>query len=173
MSAHYRSPLTFTPEQVEQARTGLMRLYNALKDITAQEPDVDATLHDYYHRFETALADDFNTPEAFAVLYDLARAINRLKEDPEQVSCAADYAYHLKAMGGVIGLLQQKPEIFIKGDESDLDIGAIEVLITKRNQARADKDWALSDQIRDELLEMDIVCEDQSDNARGWRRKGH
>ena len=125
MSAHYRSPLTFTPEQVEQARTGLMRLYNALKDITAQEPDVDATLHDYYHRFETALADDFNTPEAFAVLYDLARAINRLKEDPEQVSCAADYTYHLKAMGGVIGLLQQKPEIFIKGDESDLDIGRL------------------------------------------------
>ena len=165
MSGHYRSQLNYSDENLNQGRAALERLYTALRGL----PVVTAAGGEQYvERFRAAMDDDFNTPEAYSVLFDLAREVNRLKG--EGAADAAALAGRLRELGGVLGLLEQDPEAFFKGDEADDEVAEIERLIKARNEARAAKDWPAADAARNRLTEMGIVLEDGAGGT-SWRRK--
>ena len=113
--------------------------------------------------------DDFNTPEALAVLFELTKELNRVKADGDQ-SQASQLAYLLVTLANVLGLLFQKADQFLQGDESDDEVSMIEALIKQRNDARANKDWASADDARDKLAELNIVLEDGA-NGTTWRKQ--
>lgn len=164
LSSHYRSQLNYTQDNLEQAHAALERLYTALRGI--EPAAASAELRDpYWQRFSAAMNDDFNAPEAMSVLFDLARELNRVRDSQPQQ--AAQLASVLKELAEVLGLLQQAPEQFLQGDSDD--VALIESLIAKRNNARAEKDWAAADAARDELTAMGIVLEDGADGTQ-WRR---
>ena len=166
MSGHYRSQLNYSDENLNQARTALERLYTALRGLPVVEA---AGGEEYVARFQAAMNDDFNTPEAYSVLFDLARELNRLKG--EGAAAAAGLAGRLRQLGGVLGLLEQDPEAFLKGAAGDDDeVVEIEALIKARNDARAAKDWPAADAARNRLTEMGIVLEDGPQGT-SWRRK--
>ncbi|MBN3215782.1 cysteine--tRNA ligase [Pectobacterium polaris] len=168
MSGHYRSQLNYSEDNLKQARSALERLYIALRGM-----DLSVEAHggdEFEARFREAMDDDFNTPEAYSVLFDMAREVNRLKT--EDVQAANQLASALRKLSGVLGLLEQDPEQFLQnGAQVDNDeVKEIEALIQQRKDARAAKDWALADQARDRLNEMGIVLEDSSQGTI-WRRK--
>ncbi|GKV93777.1 cysteine--tRNA ligase [Pectobacterium aroidearum] len=168
MSGHYRSQLNYSEDNLKQARAALERLYTALR---GTDPDAAAQGGDEFEaRFREAMDDDFNTPEAYSVLFDMAREVNRLKT--EDVQAANQLASALRKLSGVLGLLEQDPEQFLQnGAQVDNDeVKEIEALIQQRKDARAAKDWALADQARDRLNEMGIVLEDGPQGTI-WRRK--
>ncbi len=155
VSGHYRSQLNFSKDLLVQSRNALERFYTALRDL----PDVDAPMNSpYEQKFIEAMDDDFNTPLALAALFELAHEIQRLRE--KDLSAAAQHGALLKKLGGVLGLLQDNPLRFMQGKKDHLDVDKIEALITARNQARAEKNWAEADRIRKELSAMSIVLED-------------
>ena len=126
---------------------------------------------EFANRFRDAMDDDFNTPEAYSVLFDMARELNRLKQ--EDMTAANGLAAQLRQLAGVLGLLTQDPEQFLQSgaqSESDEDAAKIEALIKQRNDARASKEWALADAARDALTDMGIVLEDGPQGTT-WRRK--
>jgi len=168
MSGHYRSQLNYSEENLKQARTSLERLYTALRgtDSTAQPAGGEA----FEARFREAMDDDFNTPEAYSVLFDMAREVNRLKT--EDLAAANGLAAALRQLSGVLGLLEQEPEAFLQSgaQADDSEVAEIEALIKQRNDARKSKEWALADQARDRLNEMGIVLEDGPQGTT-WRRK--
>ncbi|OAT33948.1 cysteinyl-tRNA synthetase [Buttiauxella brennerae ATCC 51605] len=168
MSGHYRSQLNYSEENLKQARTSLERLYTALRgtDGSVQPAGGEA----FEARFREAMDDDFNTPEAYSVLFDMAREVNRLKT--EDLVAANSLAAALRQLSGVLGLLEQDPEAFLQGgaQSDDGEVAEIEALIKQRNDARQSKDWALADQARDRLNEMGIVLEDGAQGTT-WRRK--
>jgi len=118
-------------------------------------------------RFKDAMDDDFNTPEAYSALFDLVREINRQKA--EDIAVAAGLGARLRELGAVLGILQQDPDAFLKGNDADDEVAEIEQLIAQRNQARADKNWAAADAARNRLTEMGIVLEDSAGKT-SWRR---
>ena len=122
---------------------------------------------DFESRFNTALDDDFNTPIALSILFELAKSVN--SERDKDIDQASALAQLLKKLGGYIGVLQMDADDFLKQGVS-LSDAEIDEKISARDQARANKDFALSDQIRDELTELGIVLED-STNGTTWRRK--
>ncbi|CAI1107441.1 cysteine--tRNA ligase [Serratia quinivorans] len=168
MSGHYRSQLNYSEENLKQARTALERLYTALRgtDVNAQPVGGEV----FEARFREAMDDDFNTPEAYSALFDLAREVNRLKA--EDLTAANGLAAELRKLAKVLGLLQQEPELFLQGgaQADDGEVAEIEALIKQRNDARKAKDWALADAARDRLNEMNIVLEDGPEGTT-WRRK--
>ncbi|MCE9848553.1 cysteine--tRNA ligase [Aeromonas allosaccharophila] len=164
MSGHYRSQLNYSEDNLKQARAALERMYTALRDLplaTAAGGDEQVA------RFKEAMDDDFNTPEAYSALFDLVREINRQKA--EDINVAAGLGARLRELGAVLGILQQDPDAFLKGDEADEEVAEIERLIAERNQARADKNWAAADAARNRLTEMGIVLEDSAGKT-SWRR---
>ena len=170
LTSHYRSPLNYSDEQLDQARGALTRLYTALRDAGEGARVED---DDYQRRFTEAMDDDFNTPEVLALLFELAHETNRLRDErPEE---ARRLAGRLRAIGGVLGLLQEDPESFLKGmpapDEEGegLSDDEIEALIVKRAEARAAKDWGEADRIRDLFKVHAIILEDGAGETR-WRR---
>ena len=166
MSGHYRSQLNYSDENLNQGRAALERLYTALRGL----PVVAAAGGEgFVERFRAAMDDDFNTPEAYSVLFDLAREVNRLKS--EGAADAPALAARLRDLGGVLGLLEQDPEAFFQGGaETDSEVAEIEALIKARNDARAAKDWPAADAARNRLTEMGIVLEDGAQGT-SWRRK--
>ncbi|RJT26245.1 cysteine--tRNA ligase [Buttiauxella izardii] len=168
MSGHYRSQLNYSEENLKQARTSLERLYTSLRgtDSSAQPAGGEA----FEARFREAMDDDFNTPEAYSALFDMAREVNRLKT--EDLAAANGLAAALRKLSAVLGLLEQDPEAFLQGgaQSDDGEVAEIEALIKQRNDARQSKDWALADQARDRLNEMGIVLEDGAQGTT-WRRK--
>lgn len=127
--------------------------------------------NEFETRFREAMDDDFNSPEAYSVLFDMARELNRLKQ--EDMAAANGLAAQLRQLAGVLGLLTQDPEQFLQSGaqtESDEDVAKIEALIKRRLDARASKEWALADEARDALTEMNIVLEDGPQGTT-WRRK--
>lgn len=165
LSSHYRSQLNYSKDNLDQARAGLERLYTALRDVPEGARDTTLT-GALVERFNTAMDDDFNVPEAMAVLFELARESNRaLASSPEK---AAAYAAELRHLGGLLGFLQQAPETFLQGGEGD-DVATIEALIVERNEARAAKDWARADAARDALKALNIELEDSPTGTK-WRR---
>ncbi len=170
MSGHYRSPLNYSDVNLQQARASLERLYTSLRGVADGEENA-ALAEPFVTRFNNAMDDDFNTPEAYSALFDLARDLNRVKQESEANAIAL--AATLRRLGGVLGILQQQPELFLQsgaGGESD-DVAEIEALIKTRNDARASKNWALADEARNKLTEMGIVLEDGPQGTT-WRRKG-
>ena len=168
MSGHYRSQLNYSEENLKQARTSLERLYTALRGTDSSVKPAGGEA--FAARFREAMDDDFNTPEAYSVLFDMAREVNRLKT--EDLSAANGLAAALRQLSGVLGLLEQEPEVFLQSgaQADDSEVTEIEALIKQRNDARQSKDWALADQARDRLNEMGIVLEDGPQGT-SWRRK--
>ncbi|MDJ0834329.1 MAG: cysteine--tRNA ligase [Gammaproteobacteria bacterium] len=166
LSSHYRSPLNYSEEQLNQARSGLGRLYTALQDVETGEPPQDS---DYQQRFEAAMNDDFNTADALAVLFDLTRDLNKAKSDDSDQ--ASGLAALLKNLGEILGLLQSDASEYLQSAvaETGISDAAIEQLIAQRAQAKQDKNWAEADRIRDELTEAGITLEDSPEGTR-WRR---
>ncbi|HSO83832.1 cysteine--tRNA ligase [Thiocapsa sp.] len=171
LTSQYRSPLNYDDEHLEQARAALTRLYTALRgvpDIAAGA--VDASVAEpFVERFHAAMDDDFNTPEALAVLFDLVREVNRLRAD-DPVAAAGPAAV-LRRLGGILGILQEDPELYLRGraDDGGMSDAQIESLIQARIAARAAKDWAEADRLRKLLTEAGIGLED-GPSGTAWRR---
>ncbi|MCW8327511.1 cysteine--tRNA ligase [Photobacterium sp. SDRW27] len=167
MSGHYRSQLNYSEDNLKQARSALERLYTSLRGLDVQVAAEGG--EEFVARFKEAMDDDFNTPEAYSVLFDMAREINRLKTD--DVAAASALGARMRELADILGLLSQEPEAFLQGGagESD-DVAEIEALIQQRLDARAAKDWAAADAARDKLLAMDIILEDGPQGTT-WRRK--
>jgi cysteinyl-tRNA synthetase len=167
LSSHYRSPLNYSDEQLNESRSALERLYTALRHI---EPISNDTKSAYIERFEAAMNDDFNTAKAISVMFECANEINKLKStDSEQ---AAKTASDLLTMAGPLGLLSQNPEEFLQstaGTNEAISAADIDALANQRLQAKSDKNWALADQIRDELKQQGVILED-SGKETTWRR---
>ncbi|WP_445374158.1 cysteine--tRNA ligase [Photorhabdus tasmaniensis] len=167
LSGHYRSQLNYTEENLKQARTALERLYTSLRGTDASVQPAGGEVFEV--RFNEAMNDDFNTPEAYSVLFDIAREINRLKS--ENMVAANGLAAELRKLAGILGLLEQEPEQFLhSGVQDDEEITKIEALIKQRNDARKNKDWALADSARNQLNEIGIELEDGPQGT-SWRRK--
>jgi len=159
LRAHYRSPLNYSDQHLQDAKSSLTRLYTALDGINAENIAIDWE-EPHAKRFRQAMDDDFNTPEAISVLFDLANEVNK--------SHSANGAGLLKSLGSVLGLLQRDPRAFLQGG-NDIDSSRIEALIRQRMDARKSKNFAESDRIRDELLQSGIILEDGPQGTT-WRR---
>ena len=120
MSAHYRSQLSYSQDNITQAKAALERLYTALRGVSIDEL-TDLSYGGYLARFETAMNDDLNVPEAFSVLFDVAREINRNKDNAEE---ACKLAAVLKGLGGILGMLQSDPDAYLKGGSENDDEAA-------------------------------------------------
>lgn len=165
LASHYRSPLNYSDQLLDSARVALNRLYNALRGIQLSDAVIAS---EYTQRFNKAMDDDFNTPEAMAVLFELANHVNRERvASPEN---AAQLAAELKQLANGLGLLEADVDSYLQsGAGSDDDAEKIESLIAQRLQARVDKNWVEADRIRDELQALDVVLEDK-DGKTIWRR---
>jgi len=166
LSSHYRSPVNYTEANLSALGHGLDRLYMALRGMPVVDADPEEAC-EFRVRFIDAMEDDFNTPEALSVLFDLARHIQRLRESYKNDK-AAVYAHQLKKLAGALMLLQKDPEVYFQGQASLIDVKKIKSLIDARQHAREQKDWQRADAIRKELIDMGITIED---TARGtvWR----
>jgi len=165
-SSHYRSQLNYSQENLAQARASLERLYTALRDVTPIKVELKGNA--FVKRFEAAMDDDFNCPEAMPVLFELAKEINRIKaSDSEE---AGKLAFILISLGEVLGIAQNSPEDFLQGNNADSDeVAEIEALIKQRNDARANKNWAMADDARDKLAALNIILEDSAGGTT-WRK---
>lgn len=165
LTAHYRSLLNYSLDNLDLARSALERLYTSLRgcDLSVEV----AGGEQYVEAFKAAMDDDFNTPGALAVLFEVAREVNKLKT--EDMAKANGLAVRLKELAGVLGLLYQDPEAFLQGDADNDEVAEIEALIKQRNEAKAAKNWAVADEVRDKLKAMNIVLED-TPNGTTWRK---
>ncbi|OGO94621.1 MAG: cysteine--tRNA ligase [Coxiella sp. RIFCSPHIGHO2_12_FULL_42_15] len=165
LSGHYRSPINYTEDNLAQVHRSLVTLYTALRDL----PNVSALKSTpFEERFINAMDDDFNFPQAFGVFFDMAREINRLREQ-QRLQDAAELGAHLQQLANIFGLLQQDPTAFLQGVQSHENVPMIEALIEKRLAARREKNWLLADEIRAQLTVMGIVIEDHP-NGTTWRK---
>lgn len=156
LSSHYRSPLIYSADALSQTRQALERFYTALRFLPVAEREKNSKFEE---QFIAAMDDDFNTPIALSVLFDLAHEIQRLRE--KDIESAAKHAALLKYLGNVLGILQTDPDLFFQTGIS-VDANKIEALIAERLLARQNKNWSEADRIRDELTKMNIVIEDGS-----------
>ena len=166
LASQYRSPINYSEQGLKQAEASLERFYTALRGLDIGNAR-DLANSRYEKAFCAAMDDDFNTPIALSAMFDLAREINRQRDvDAEK---ASQLGVVLKRLGNVLGLLQADPDEFLQvtGD-SDVDPAEVDALIAQRKQARADKNWALADEIRDKLAAMNVVVEDSAGTS-SWR----
>jgi cysteinyl-tRNA synthetase len=161
LRAHYRSPLNYSDAHLDDAKAALKRLYTALDAVPAAEVAIDWA-EPHAARFQVAMNEDFGTPEAVAVLFDLASEVNR--------SRSLEMAGLLKALGATLGLLQEDPKAFLQGGTTHgLDEAAIQAQIDARAAAKAAKNFAEADRIRQALLEQGVVLKDQAGGTT-WER---
>jgi cysteinyl-tRNA synthetase len=179
LSSHYRGPINYSPELLEQADAGLARLYTAIRGLPAVAPVAGV----YTTRFLESMDDDFNTPEALAVLQTLAREVNSARDAGDEARAAA-LAAELKALGGVLGLFAvpaaewfrlARPALLARdgeaaGSGTTLSDAEIEARIAARATARHARNWAESDRIREELAAGGVILEDKPGGATTWRR---
>lgn len=168
MSGHYRSQLNYGEENLNQARAALERLYTALRHTDRNVAPAGG--EEFDARFRAAMDDDFNTPEAYSVLFDMAREVNRLKG--ENNDAASALAAKLREIANVLGILQQDPEQFLQSgaQASADDVAEIERWVQARADARREKNWAQADIARDKLNELGVIVEDGPQGST-WRRK--
>ena len=165
LSAHYRQPLDWSDEALAQAKRTVDRIYGVLRDAGGKFGPLTATAPS--EKFMSALLDDINTPDALAELNSEAKRL--ANADAAETALAS--AGKLLAAGALTGLFQQDPQTWLAGDTQGLDDTLIEQLIGERNAARKQKNFARADEIRAQLLDMDVVLEDVADGTR-WRRGG-
>ena len=182
VASHYRSAINYSPDSLADARKSLERFYHSLEGLAleglaleglaleglaqeAGEPAAGAVAPEFDERFTAAMDDDFNTPGALSVLFDLARELNRArKEAPEQ---APALALELKRLGGILGLLQQDAATFLKAGASGLPLSEAEIQakIDARAAAKQAKDFAAADAIRNELAVLGIILKDSREGT--------
>jgi cysteinyl-tRNA synthetase len=169
ISSHYRSPLSFSDENLASAKSALTRLYTATRGLSASSKAMgQVTMRfDYEKRFNEALDDDFNTPIALSILFEIAKHANTEREDDKDQAGALSEL--LRKLGNHIGIMRYDADDYLKMG-IELSDAKIDEKIYQRESARALKDFAMSDQIRDELLALGIILED-SINGTSWRRK--
>ena len=169
ISSHYRSPLNFSEENLASARSALTRLYTSIRGLSASAKEMNQVSmnFDYEKRFNEALDDDFNTPIALSILFEIAKHANTERETNKDRAGALSEL--LKKLGNHIGIMGYDAEDYLKMG-IELSDAKIDEKIRQRESARASKDFAMSDQIRDELLALGIILED-SINGTTWRRK--
>lgn len=172
LSAHYRNPLNFNKDLLVSAKSGLERLYHSkerlehllknveLKNLTEEEEAIKMRLRDYEEGFIEKMDDDFNTADGIAVIFDLVKDLNTNIQENTSKELVQSGLDLLRKLTGVLGLLEKKEEVL---DQE------IEALIEKRQQARKEKDFALADEIRDQLQEMGIELKDTPQGVQ-WRR---
>ena len=168
IASHYRSPINYSTESLELARGALERFYTALRDLPVVEVIKDS---EYEQKFNQVMEDDFNTPEALAVLFDLTHEINRLKVEGE-LDTAAEKAAILRYLANVLGILQVEPAEFLQTKDylSKEKIAEIENLIKQREQARTEKQWSKADQLRQALQDQGVLLEDSAVGTK-WRMR--
>lgn len=173
-SAHYRSHIEYSAEQLALSKAALEKFYLALRNLPTH--GVAPTNSEYEQRFIAAMDDDFNTPEAFAVLFDLTKEINRLNKSSNQEHIqenpASELGALLKKLGQILGILYCEPEYFLQhlSLHKSIDVDKIEEMIALRNHARKSHDWLTADRIRNELDALGVVIEDSAGNTT-WRKK--
>jgi cysteinyl-tRNA synthetase len=167
-SVHYRSYIDYSEDSLKEARSALERFYQALGSVECADAEPD---NDFETRFYAAMDDDFNTPRALAVLFELVSELNRAVREGSLE--AGKLAAQLKRLGGIIGLLQQSPDAFLKGQDraGELSAEQIETLILQRKDARSNRDFALSDKIRDDLAAQGVILKDDRSGT-SWYREG-
>ena len=167
LSSHYRSPVNYSETALEEAKAALDRLYTSIHDVDISD-EGEAAKSSHTEQFQQAMDDDFNVPEALAVLFDLAKAVNKAKEtgDQERIKLLVNELVHLSKP---LGLLQQDPGIFLKSGVN-VNESEIEALIDKREKARDSGDYSAADGIRDQLFEQKIILEDSKEGT-FWRRR--
>ncbi len=159
LSSHYRSPLNYSEENLLNAKKGLTRLYQAIREIPAA---VDGEIDSHWlEQFNHAMNDDFNTPVALSVLFQLSHEVNK--------NNSPTLATTLKHLAGIMGFLQEDPASFLQAGFAEDDKASIERLIAERIQARADRNWTRADQIRAELSSQGIELED-GEKGTSWRK---
>ena len=168
LSSQYRSPLNYSVENLDEAKSSLTRLYTALKEFNSDNVSAD---QDYTNQFNSYMDDDFNTPKAISLLHEIARKINRNEDKTHEES--KRLASTLKKLGAVLGLLESEPQDFLKGksneNKENADTDYINELIRQRNIARDKKDFEKADKIREQLAELDVTLED-TEGSTDWRR---
>ncbi len=166
IASHYRSPVDYSEDSLDAAKSPLERLYTALRGLPIEDL-LPPSNTEFEQRFQEAMDDDFNTPVALSVLFDIAREINRIKNsEPEE---AQTLGALLKKLGGVLGLLHQDPVAFLHHiGKAKVDAAMIETLIQQRDEARMAKNWAESDKIRDKLTSLGVILEDTASGTL-WR----
>lgn len=165
-SVHYRSYIDYSEDSLKEARSALERFYQALRGVELNDTPLE---NDFDERFYASMDDDFNTPKAMAVLFELVTELNiAVRENRAE---AVQLAAQLKRLAGILGLLQQDPDGFLKGEdkEGELTSDAIEVLIQQRAQAKKDRDFAAADGIRDELAAQGIILKDTREGTSWFR----
>jgi len=170
LNSHYQSPLNYSDENLEKAKASLTTLYQSLLDVdTSADVQLDEQ-SDYAQRFFQAMDDDFNTPMAISVLFDMSHELNRLKST--DVAAARIIAGQLKKLAELLGLLENNAQQFLQGSASEggLSDDQIDDLIAQRAAAKQQKNWSECDRIRDVLDAEDILLEDTPEGTR-WRRK--
>ena len=163
LRAHYRSPINYSDQHLDDAKLALTRLYTALRGLETVQSAIDWQ-HPHAARFKEAMDDDFNTPEAMAVLFDLANEVNKSKSP--QTACI------LKSLAGVLGLLQRDSDAFLQGDIAMQLSGNtlnIDQMVIQRNEAKKAKNFAEADRIRKELADAGVILED-SPQGTTWRK---
>ncbi|MBA2656208.1 MAG: cysteine--tRNA ligase [Tatlockia sp.] len=161
LSSHYRSPLNFSEENISNAKKALERLYQAIKDHDLNEGELD---RDWVEQFNVSMNDDFNTPIALSVLFQLSHEVNKTN--------SPTLAYTLKHLASMLGFLQSSPESFLQSGLQEDEKTQIEILIQQRLQARNERNWARADEIRTILTGQGIELEDGSEGTT-WRRNSN
>lgn len=167
-SVHYRSYIDYSEDSLKEARSALERFYQALRGVELNDAALE---NDFDERFYAAMDDDFNTPKAMAVLFELVTELNIASREGSED--AGKLAAQLKRLAGILGLLQQDPDAFLKGEdkEGELSSAEIEALIEQRAQAKKDRNFAEADRIRGELAEQGIILKDSREGTT-WFREG-
>jgi cysteinyl-tRNA synthetase len=173
LRAHYRSPINYSDVQIDESRSGLVRLYTALAQantIAVQASQSASLTAPWVQRFNAAMDDDFNTPDAIAVLFDLASELNR-KFDADELDAVRALAKVMQDLAGILGFLERDPADFLQsGSPGELDVSAIEQQIAARVAAKQAKAFEKADAIRAELLKQGVVLEDKPGGITEWRR---
>lgn len=170
VASHYRSPIHYSQENLQIAQAALQRLYTSLRGFDlalSKNSDFTHELTDYRKKFTAAMDDDFNTPEALAVLFEVVREINSLRATDNTKALA--FARFLKQQAGLLGLLQHDPDTFLKSGIQQNNIVLIESLISARNKARSEKNWREADRIRDELECLGVSLNDNPAGGTDWQ----
>ncbi len=170
LTSHYRSPLNYSDDNLENAKQALRRIFFALDkadqfaEVSGREVDKDLV-----DRFIKAMNDDFNTSDALAVIFEGVRILNRAVES-NSLAEVIRFRNTVRELAGVLGLMSITPSKFLGSEESDMEDCRIQQLVEGRRVARQERNWAEADRIRDELTELGIEIEDRSDGSSIWRK---